>query len=473
MLLDKIPISFIPPRASLQAILEEIKRAISTASYSYKRKLRSYEINHPWLAGHIQYRLARTNLQDAIRRNDLDAIKLHRKQVHTLFHKAKAEYCSKKLNSDGTPLDLHNFVKFTKNLRSLPIRMNYKNQLSTNIAEDMADHLSRAFGGADESLYDEAAPMNEKLRNIWEEAYVNNPDFEDIGSFTPSDVYDVISAIDVNKDPGMALMHTAPAEKMTEILTPFFNACALIQWFPIELLQTVLIPIPKTGDKEKIENYRGIAISSIITKLIDKLITRKLENNIESLLTDSQYGFRRNRSTVDCINDAIQFISEHMKWDGRVDAVFIDFAKAFDRLTHTSIAKALASAGMPLRQLQLIMFILSNRQYFVKINNVISQTSIVPDSGIPQGSHIGPTLFILVANALRNCLRQTTKLFQYADDVLLIQPISTGADEDELQRSIDALFIWGKSVGLEINRTKSRIKKIHQRKKRYDHHLHD
>lgn len=253
---------------------------------------------------------------------------------------------------------------------------------------------------------------------------------------------------------------SAHAERLAAILTPVFNACTLIQWTPLELLRTILVPIPKSGSKTEITNYRGIAISNAICKTLDKLITKKLTANIEKFMTHTQYGFRKGYSTTTCILDLTQEIAEQVKWADRVDVAFIDLSKAFDHLAHTSIAKALAAIGMPLPQVKFLMQFINHRQYHVRINGVTAEVPIVPSSGIPQGSCIGPVIFILVCNALPNVLSSSTKIYQYADDTVLLQSINDGNSEDNLQSSISNVGKWAAENGMAVNTNKSVIMKF-------------
>lgn len=106
------------------------------------------------------------------------------------------------------------------------------------------------------------------------------------------------------------------------------------------------------------------------------------------------------------------------------------------------------------------MQFINHRQYFVRINKKTASSPIVPDSGIPQGSHLGPVVFILACNSIANRLSPTTRLFQYADDTVLMQPILDGTSEDELQLSIDALDSWANENGMKINPGKSAVMKF-------------
>lgn len=149
--------------------------------------------------------------------------------------------------------------------------MTYDGIVTDDIPGSFSHHLARAFEDVDEQLHDDSVPFNTRLRQIWEESYSYNQDYEDIGVFHPTEVLHAIQAIDVKKDPGYMQLHPTAfikhAEKMADILTPLFNACVSTQWTPPELLRTILIPIPKAGSKTEIKNYRGIAISNIICKI--------------------------------------------------------------------------------------------------------------------------------------------------------------------------------------------------------------
>lgn len=466
-LLAKIPLSFVPSKAEVQSHLNLIKEAVSTSTTSIEVKVRDYGAKHPWLIGCAKYRDLRKSIQSASRAGDRNLVKSFSTELRKLYATLKANYCRENLNSDGSPIDLFNFVKFTKNNQDIPEKMTYNGNRVGDVMSAFEDHLSRAFEDITEPLYDESQPINEKLRTLWETHYHPDPQFVDTISFHPSEVYEAIMQINPKKDAGRMKLHpsvfTEHAERMTDILTPFYNACSLIQWIPPEGMQTTLIPVPKTGSRKEVTNYRGIALSNIICKIMDKIITAKMSQNFDDKINNSQYGFRPNRSTVGCTFDAAQFIAQNMNWCGRVDAVFLDISKAFDRLSHTSIAVSLSKAGMPLRQLQFIMHFIYTRQYFVRVNGVSSNEAIIPDGGVPQGSHCGPTLFILVADSICRHIRPSTKMYQYADEILLAQPIKDGSDEDELQLFLRGISDWCNESGLRINKEKSKVLKFTRR----------
>lgn len=330
----------------------------------------------------------------------------------------------------------------------------------------MTDHLAAVFNDRNDPLYDGSFSAN--MRTIWENNFQPNPDYTHFGNYSEQEVLDELLLLDKKKDPGNLTITPqvigTHAEKLAEILTPGFNACVLIQWTPLQLLKTILVPIPKTGSKTEISNYRGIAISNAICKTLDKLITKRLTTNANKYLNNTQYGFRSGFSTTSCIMDLTQEIAEQSKWADRVDTAFIDLSKAFDHLSHSSIIKSLAAIGMPLPQVAFLMQFINHRQYFVKINGTTAATPIIPSSGIPQGSSIGPAVFTLVSNTIPSVLSSTTSVYQYADDTVLVQPILDGNSEDELQTSIRNIGVWAVSNSMSINASKSAIMKFTRRK---------
>lgn len=441
--LAKIPRSVVPSKSGITTQLNSITAAIRKAIVTTRRKIQLFESKHPWLIGSHEYRRLRSSIQQATRRGDFYTARLERKEVSKLYAKLKEEYCKSNLNANGSPMDLFNFMRFAKNKQPLPQNMTFRGLPVDNVHEAFIQHLGNAFDNVTEALYSDNEPFNVQLRRIIDDNYIPNAIVADITSFSIAEVFDAISEIDQKKDPGLMMLPPAAfkthAEVMAEVITPMLNACATTQWIPEDIMRTILVPIPKTGSKKEIENYRGIALSNILCKLIDKIITKKLTIIMEPKLDTAQYGFRQNRSTIGCVFDAAQHIAEQMKWNGRVDAAFLDISKAFDRLSHTSIAIALSKIGIPFRQLLFIMKFVNQRQYFVRVNGTISEESIIPDSGISQGSHIGPALFILVANQIRQHIHPSTKLYQYADDTLLVQSIANREDEDSLQTSINGV----------------------------------
>lgn len=345
--LNKIEISLLPSRASVMKQLNKTNDAFNAAKKEIRIKVRNYEASHPWLIGDREYRQFRKALQKIQRSPEKTGITEARSNLRKRYELLKTRYCKEKLDGSNSPVELFKFVKFTKNKGELPKKMTLNGIPVNNISKAMSDHLESAFADINEPLYAQDSTFLAKLREIWEQNYIINEEYTYIGNFSEEDTLSCINEIDVRKDPGMSKLSPTEfkrhAERLAAILTPVFNACVLIQWTPPDLLKTILLPIPKPGPSTEITNYRGIAISNVICKIFDKLITRKLIINTDSKLSNTQYGFWPARSTIGCLFDCVQTISEQVKWTRRVDAAFLDMSKAFDRLSHPAIAKALSS----------------------------------------------------------------------------------------------------------------------------------
>lgn len=467
--LNRIDTSFIPSRSTVIKQLDKIREAFNAAKKAIKIKVRSYEVTHPWLIGDRDYRILRAQVQNIQRSSSKNGLKEARINLRKRYEVLKSKYCKERLNGNNSPLELYNFVKFTKNKKELPQKMTMNGVPVNDIAKSMYKHLESAFAEIEEPLYDPDTTFLTKLKEIWEQNYTLNEEYIHIGNFTEEEILGCINEINTRKDPGISQLNPTEfrkhAERLATILTPVYNTCILIQWTPPDLLKTLLLPIPNPGLSTEITNYRGNAISNVICKIFDKMITRKLLMNTDANISNTQYGFRPSRSTTGCLLDCVQYISEQVKWTRRVDTAFLDMSKAFDRLSHSAIAKALSSIGMPYMQLVFLMQFITARQYYIRINGKVYSEPIIPDGGVGQGSPIGPTLFVLVANQITSRIHPTTMLYQYADDIALIQPVTCGADKDALQCSIDGVNSWCADSGLKINKKKSIIVKFYRGQK--------
>lgn len=176
----------------------------------------------------------------------------------------------------------------------------------------------------------------------------------------------------------------------------------------------------------------------------------------ESLININQHGFRPKHNTTTSLMDTLAFIEENIKRTRQVDVVFFDMAKAFDRVDHLVVAKKLAQLATPLPLYQTIMEFITYRKYMLKLDNVVSGFSFTTKSGVPQGSHIGPRIYIWTTNdivdAVRPCFASV-----YADDLKTALPIRSFEDVKIMQEAINGLQMWAAENGLEINPSKTRV----------------
>jgi hypothetical protein len=216
-----------------------------------------------------------------------------------------------------------------------------------------------------------------------------------------------------------------------------------------------VIPIFKSGDKSDVNNYRPISLLCTISKVIEKVIYSRLVNHLDKhkILIPNQYGFRSNRSTIHAIVD---FISDAVcKLDQRQPAlgIFCDLSKAFDRVNHEILCNKLEAYGVRGVALSWFRSYLSNRVQFVEIAGTQSG-HVGCKYGVPQGSILGPLLFIIYINDLAVHLPLAKTIF-YADDTSML----FGGPHLDLQTKVDEslhnLKRWLSENNLLLNSKKS------------------
>ena len=209
-------------------------------------------------------------------------------------------------------------------------------------------------------------------------------------------------------------------------------------------------PIFKKGSKTKAANYRPVSLTSVLCKVMESIIHDFIVSfcNRNGLISKSQHGFRRNKSCATNLIETRDVLSEAVHRGLPVDVVFTDFAKAFDRVAHERLLLKLALFGIGGALLDWIRAWLSGRQQRVVLGNCQSDWKQVT-SGVPQGSVLGPLLFVLFINDLCEVVKSNIKL--YADDSKIFRIIESDEDTTQLQADVDAAVEWSNRWLLPFN----------------------
>lgn len=268
----------------------------------------------------------------------------------------------------------------------------------------------------------------------------------------------LIKEIDIKKDAGPHQISIHFINYNYNIIKPYLlqiiNFILERGVFPESFKKSYIVPIPKKGSSRCIENYRGIAIQSILPKIIEKHLKNLTSERIESLISPFQHGFRPKYSTISNLLEMTHAIQTSFKSKQQMDTIYFDFSKAFDRIDHYILSKKLARLSLPFELFRCIMHFTTNRKYFLKINSRVTLLFFIALSGIPQGSHLGPLLYLIFCNDLPLFLKNVGILL-FADDTKIFRSIGTSVDRINLQQAIDALAKWAENNKLEINGSKT------------------
>jgi len=241
---------------------------------------------------------------------------------------------------------------------------------------------------------------------------------------TRTEIMDAISQLQSKKSEDMynISMHTikqfvsALIEPLYHLIYKSFETGSL----PEQLKIAKIVPIFKGGDKLLPDNYRPISLLPNFSKIFEKVMSNRLTSFLETnkLLCEQQFGFRKSHSTLHPLVHFLNKISEAKNKNKYTIAIFCDLRKAFDTVDHQILLKKLFNLGVRGVELEWFRNYLSNRKQFVFLNGKTSNLLSIL-IGVPQGSILGPLLFLIYINDLPSCNTLNNSLF--ADDTMLLE----------------------------------------------------
>ena len=281
-------------------------------------------------------------------------------------------------------------------------------------------------------------------------------------SFTRQDIIEALGELDPysaapdGEIPARIL--TACKEQLADPLTLLWQESFSSGYIPAELKTQYITPIYKKGDRTDPANYRPVSLTLHIIKTFERVIRKNLVRHLEEnmMINTNQHGFRKKRSCMTQLLSHIEQIYRSLNNDEEVDVIYLDFAKAFDKVDHAVLLAKLGLYGIGGQALRWIKEFLLNRKQTVVVEGHKSSFQPVV-SGLPQGTVLGPILFILYINDLLNSINYYSTGFSFADDTKLIGAIRGMISVELLQDDLNIVIEWSHVNNMELHEQKFEV----------------
>ena len=252
------------------------------------------------------------------------------------------------------------------------------------------------------------------------------------------------------------------ADTIAPMLTRLFNTSLMSASVPEDWRKAHVSPIYKKGDRYKTENYRPVSLTCICSKVFEHIITCHLMRHLEgnNLLYPRQHGFRAKLSCETQLTELISDISAELDKGREVDAILLDFSKAFDRVNHHKLVYKLKEIGVSDAIATWVQSFLNGRTQRVVLEGALSESCPV-SSGVPQGSVLGPLLFLVYINDLPKSVLSSVRLF--ADDTIIYDDATKS---DQLQEDLRQLELWEKAWDMSFHPAKCEVIRFTRRRGR-------
>lgn len=464
--------------SSMSYLIQNVQQAIISNTTKVHVKNKYYNIK-PWITpGLIRCMRHRDRLHSRAKSNPNNAIlqltyKRYRNFCNNLLKNVKASYDKKQLEMAGSNNKLIwkciKNVTYTNKQRessssllqvcSTPLNsINSANAFFVNVGKNLAEKAQRISPALPSNI--PALPLQ---KNSSKSFVLLNTDEKEVER--------IISSLKDDSAVGWDGISNKLLKQFKHILvsplTHIFQKCLAEGTFPTCLKKAVIVPVYKSGSKDQITNYRPISILPSISKILEKIINDRLIKYLESrqVLSKNQFGFRAKLSTADAVHELTNYLVQELDRGNQTIGIFLDLAKAFDTVSVPILLHKLETLGIRGIQLKLFSNYLDNRTQRLKIGHIISSDLKNTSFGLPQGSILSSTLFLIYINELCNFNMDNGKIISYADDTALL--FSAGSAEEVLeyaQQGFNVVNTWLQNHLLTLNADKTHFIKFSMRK---------
>lgn len=285
--------------------------------------------------------------------------------------------------------------------------------------------------------------------------------------FNEQEVIREIKKIDIFKGAGpdeippVFIKRCGPALALP--LSQIFNRSLCDGVFPDLWKRAKIVPVHKKGDTRDVKNYRPISILSCMSKLFESLVCPFITRHLENVISENQHGFKKGRSVQTNLVSFMSYLGKEIDRGRQVDAIYMDFSSAFDKVCHSRLLCKLRKYGIDGNLLQWFKSYLAKRLQFVVLNGHKSH-EYVAHSGVPQGSHLGPVLFSAFINDI-TCSIQNCRYSLFADDLKIYKTVESTNDAQLIQKDLDQINAWCDANGMIVNTKKTYHIKYTRKKK--------
>lgn len=368
-------------------------------------------------------------------------------------------------------VDSKSFYAYARNKQksrgSIGPILNSLGELTTEdleMAESFNDYFASVF--TQENLLNCPVPEKLFLGSAEEEA-------RDI-TITKEEIIEQLRRLKIDKSPGPDDLHPKflheVRHEIGECLAQIMNESLKSGVVPRGWRDAIVVPIFKKGSRKETANYRPVSLTSIICKVFEKIIQKELVNHLtaNNIIRDSQHGFTKGRSCLSNLLDFLEEVVEGLEEESPVDIIYLDFAKAFDKVPHVRLAKKLEACGITGNILRWIVNWLTDRRQAVGIRGCYSDWIKIV-SGVPQGSVLGPLLFVIYINDIDKEL--TAKVSKFADDTKLCHKVSSEKEVAQLREDLEKMYNWSLDWQLVFNLDKCTVVHMGNRNKENTYEL--
>ena len=289
--------------------------------------------------------------------------------------------------------------------------------------------------------------------------FQNRPLFTDALTdiiITEEDVLLLLLALRIDKSAGPDQIHPRIlkeiAHQIAKPLTKIYQLSVTGGIVPCQWKLANVVPIFKKGSRSSPENYRPVSLTSVLSKLLEKLISKRVMEHllINNIIPRQQHGFLKGKSTATNLLESLNIWIEMQEHNVPVDVIYLDYSKAFDTVPHQRLVLKLQSIGIRGNLLNWISHFLVGRKQRVVVNGVMSDWIKVL-SGVPQGSVLGPLLFLIFVSEIPDLVENFISLF--ADDTKLYGRNCGSSLQEDLTKLVD----WTKMMQMNFNASKCKV----------------